>query len=93
MRKAYSDTAFPRLRAFDPELIIISAGFDAHREDPLAQLNWTTEDFAWITRELCAIAAECCDGRLVSTLEGGYDLTALSDSSRTHVEELVKAAT
>jgi acetoin utilization deacetylase AcuC-like enzyme len=93
MRKAYSETAFPRLRAFDPELIIVSAGFDAHCTDPLAQLNWATEDFAWITRELCAIAAECCDGRLVSTLEGGYDLTALSASTRAHVEELVKAAT
>ncbi|MEP2029824.1 MAG: histone deacetylase family protein [Paracoccaceae bacterium] len=93
MRKAYLETAFPRLRAFDPELIIVSAGFDAHRDDPLAELNWTTEDFAWITGQLCAIAAECCEGRLVSTLEGGYDLTALSDSARAHVEELMKAAT
>lgn len=93
MKTAYLETAFPRLRQFAPELIIISAGFDAHREDPLAQLNWETEDFAWITKQVCAIAAECCDGRVVSTLEGGYDLSALSASTRAHVEELTRAAT
>lgn len=93
MKTAYSETAFPRLRAFDPDLIIICAGFDAHRDDPLAQLNWSTGDFAWITRQVCAIAADCCQGRVVSTLEGGYDLAALSASARAHVEELVKAAT
>ena len=93
MRAAYAERAFPRLRAFAPELIIISAGFDAHEADPLAQLEWETEDFAWITAELCAIAAECCGGRVVSTLEGGYDLKALSESARAHVEELMKAAT
>jgi len=93
MKKAYLETAFPRLRQFDPDLIIVSAGFDAHREDPLAQLNWETEDFAWITKQICAIAAECCDGRVVSTLEGGYDLSALSASTRAHVEEMIKAAT
>ena len=93
MRAAYAERAFPRLRAFAPELIIISAGFDAHEADPLAQLEWETEDFAWITAELCAIAAEWCGGRVVSTLEGGYDLKALSESARAHVEELMKAAT
>ena len=92
MRAAYADRAFPRLRAFAPELIVVSAGFDAHRDDPLAQLTWETEDFAWITAEICAIAAECCAGRVVSTLEGGYDLKALGDSARAHVEELIKAA-
>lgn len=92
MRQAYTGRAFPRLREFAPELIIISAGFDAHRDDPLAQLNWDTEDFAWLTAEICAIAAEVCNGRVVSTLEGGYDLNALSASTRAHVEELIKAA-
>lgn len=92
MRAAYADRAFPRLRAFAPELIVVSAGFDAHRDDPLAQLTWETEDFAWITAEICATAAECCAGRVVSTLEGGYDLKALGDSARAHVEELIKAA-
>ncbi|WP_146347958.1 histone deacetylase family protein [Falsiphaeobacter marinintestinus] len=93
MRSAWRDQAFPRLRSFRPELIIISAGFDAHQDDPLAQLNWSTEDFAWITAELCKIADEVCDGRVVSTLEGGYDLTALAASAKAHVEELIKAAT
>jgi acetoin utilization deacetylase AcuC-like enzyme len=93
MRSAYRDKAFPRLRAFRPELIIISAGFDAHADDPLAQLNWETDDFAWITAELCALAQELCQGRIVSTLEGGYDLNALSAACRAHVEELIKATT
>lgn len=92
MRAEYQSQAFPRLRAFRPELIIISAGFDAHRDDPLAELNWETADFQWLTEQICAIAAEICDGRIVSTLEGGYDLNALSASVRVHVEALMKAA-
>ena len=92
MRTAYETQAFPRLRAFKPELIIISAGFDAHQDDPLANLNWSTGDFAWITAELCKIADELCQGRIVSTLEGGYDLNALAEATRAHVEELMKAA-
>ena len=93
MRAAYEGQAFPRLRAFKPELIIISADFDAHRDDPLASLNWSTEDFAWLTAELCALAEQLCQGRIVSTLEGGYDLNALAQATRAHVEELIKAAT
>ena len=93
MRRAYRDIAFPRLRAFAPELIIVSAGFDAHIDDPLAQLNWETEDFAWLTAGLCTLAQELCQGRIVSTLEGGYDLNALSAAVRAHVKELIKAAT
>ena len=93
MRTAWRSQALPRLRSFRPELIVISAGFDAHRDDPLAQLNWDTEDFAWVTAELCSVAADVCDGRVVSLLEGGYDLTALADAARAHVEELMKAGT
>ncbi len=93
MRAAYTEQAFPRLRAFKPELIILSAGFDAHAEDPLAQLHWTTEDFRWLTTELCSLAQELCQGRIVSTLEGGYDLNALAEAAKAHVEELIKAAT
>lgn len=93
MRREYVAQAFPRLRDFKPELIIISAGFDAHRDDPLAQLNWSTEDFRWLTAEICALADELCEGRIVSTLEGGYDLSALSAAARAHVEELIKATT
>jgi acetoin utilization deacetylase AcuC-like enzyme len=92
MRATYEAKVFPRLRAFRPELVIISAGFDAHQDDPLAELKWSTEDFRWLTQELCSIAAEMCDGRVVSTLEGGYDLSALAASARAHVEELIKAA-
>lgn len=92
MRQEYQDKAFPRLRAFKPELIIISAGFDAHADDPLANLEWQTKDFAWVTAELCKLADELCDGRVVSTLEGGYDLHALSASVLAHVQELMKAA-
>ena len=93
MRAEYEAQVFPRLRAFRPDLIVISAGFDAHMADPLAELNWEDDDFAWLTQKLCAIAAEVCDGRVVSTLEGGYDLTALARSARAHVQELMKAAT
>ncbi len=92
MRALYRDKVFPRLRSFSPELIIVSAGFDAHADDPLAQLNWSTDDFAWLTRELCDLARDVCQGRVVSTLEGGYDLNALSDGVRVHVTELIGAA-
>lgn len=92
MRAAWGGQAIPRLRSFRPELIIISAGFDAHADDPLAQLNWSTGDFGWITHELCAIAGEICAGRIVSTLEGGYDLNALGAGVKAHVEELAGAA-
>ena len=92
MRAAYEAQVFPRLREFKPELIILSAGFDAHQDDPLAELRWSTEDFRWLTQQLCALAAELCDGRLVSTLEGGYDLSALAESARAHVDVLMEAA-
>ena len=92
MRAAYQGQVFPRLRDFKPELIIISAGFDAHQDDPLANLNWSTQDFAWITQQLCILADEMCDGRIVSTLEGGYDLNALSAACKAHVEELIEAS-
>lgn len=91
MRSAWQSQAFPRLRAFAPDLIIISAGFDAHQDDPLANLNWSVDDFRWITQELCGIADAVCGGRVVSTLEGGYDLQGLSDSARAHVEVLMEA--
>ncbi|MBN2630950.1 MAG: histone deacetylase family protein [Rhodobacteraceae bacterium] len=76
------------LLTWQPELILISAGFDAHRADPLAGLLWTEEDFAWLTGAICDVAEECCEGRVVSSLEGGYDLEALADSVAAHVEEL-----
>jgi acetoin utilization deacetylase AcuC-like enzyme len=91
MRDAYRGGAFPRLEAFEPQMMIISAGFDAHHDDPLAQLTWQAEDFRWLTHELCRIAATHCRRRVVSVLEGGYDLAALAASGRVHVEELIEA--
>ena len=90
MRTAW-EAAIRRIEAWAPELLIISAGFDAHQDDPLANLNWVTEDYRWITRELCAMAQRSNGGRVVSTLEGGYDLEALSEGVRAHVEVLLEA--
>jgi acetoin utilization deacetylase AcuC-like enzyme len=87
-RAAWSERLLPALRDFKPEFILISAGFDAHEDDPLANLNLTDEDYAWITREILAIAEACCEGRVVSTLEGGYDLEALARSVSAHVGEM-----
>lgn len=90
-RAAWSNTILPELDSFAPGLLIVSAGFDAHKADPLAQLRLETEDFAWITRELLRLAATHCEGRIVSVLEGGYDLDALAASAATHVRTLMQA--
>lgn len=90
LRKAYERVILPALEGFKPQLVLISAGFDAHRADPLANLNWAEQDFAWATNALCDIADTQCDGRVVSTLEGGYDLDALAASTRAHLEVLIK---
>lgn len=87
-REAWSSRLLPQLDAFRPQLVMISAGFDAHRLDPLAQLQLDAADFAWITRELVAIADRHADGRVVSSLEGGYDLQALRESAIAHVGAL-----
>ena len=90
-RAAYSGIILPALSAFGPDLVLISAGFDAHRRDPLCQLEVETEDFGWLTRELAALVGEACGGRLVSTLEGGYDLIALAECAQAHVGSLLAA--
>ena len=90
-RAAWSERILPMLDDFAPELVIVSAGFDAHRADPLAQLEVETEDFVWLTGELLAIADRHAQGRLVSVLEGGYDLNALAESVATHVQSLMQA--
>ena len=89
-RAAWERMGLPALREFQPELLIISAGFDAHKADPLAQLRLDTEDFGWITDQLLAVADECCGGRVVSILEGGYDLRALAASAALHVRRLMR---
>lgn len=92
-RREYEAKVFPRVRAFKPDLILVSAGFDAHREDPLANLMLETEDFRWVTERLCDLADELCGGRLVSCLEGGYDLDALAESVAVHVDVLIARGT
>ncbi|MFQ5468662.1 MAG: histone deacetylase family protein, partial [Kiloniellaceae bacterium] len=88
-RQGMRDRILPSLRKFAPELIVISAGFDAHAEDPLAGLCLREDDYAWATGEILAIAALTCAGRVVSTLEGGYNLHALADSAAAHVRVLM----
>ncbi len=90
-REAFNSRIFHALSDFSPDLIIISAGFDAHRDDPLASLNLVENDFAWITYKLADIAHKCCSGRIVSLLEGGYNLTALAHSTGVHVAALMEA--
>lgn len=87
-RETYSQDIFPRIDAFEPDLILISAGFDAHADDPLAQMNLATSDFAWVTHGLCDLADKHCGGRVVSALEGGYNLSALAASAAAHVQVL-----
>jgi acetoin utilization deacetylase AcuC-like enzyme len=91
MRSVYGSRLLRRVEEFEPELLLISAGFDAHEDDPLANLNWSTEDFAWLTRELCKVADATCAGRVVSSLEGGYNLDALAASVAVHVAGLMEA--
>jgi acetoin utilization deacetylase AcuC-like enzyme len=90
-REAFLSRVLPELRNFGPDLILISAGFDAHRADPLASLNLVEADFAWATQQLADVAHKQCHGRLVSMLEGGYDLTALARSVAVHVKTLMDA--
>jgi acetoin utilization deacetylase AcuC-like enzyme len=86
-REALRDAAY----AFSPDFVILSAGFDSHRDDPLGDLNMTEEGFASLTRFVLDIASDCSGGRLLSTLEGGYNLSALSGSVRAHLKELLSA--
>ncbi|MFZ5930247.1 MAG: histone deacetylase family protein [Pseudomonadota bacterium] len=88
-KAAMTTRILPALDAFHPDLILISAGFDAHMQDPLANLWLEEEDFAWATRQIMAIADRCCAGRVVSALEGGYDLAALAACAQAHVKALM----
>jgi acetoin utilization deacetylase AcuC-like enzyme len=90
-REAVTARWLPALDDFEPELILVSAGFDAHREDPLAGLALADNDYAWVTRELLAVAGRHAEGRIVSSLEGGYALSALGRSAAMHVRELLTA--
>jgi acetoin utilization deacetylase AcuC-like enzyme len=89
-RAAMEERILPRLSDFGPELIIISAGFDAHARDPLANLQFTDTDFGWATRKIMEVADKRAQGRVVSVLEGGYDLEGLSQSAAAHVVALMR---
>jgi acetoin utilization deacetylase AcuC-like enzyme len=89
-RAAFEARVLPRLREFAPELVIISAGFDAHMRDPLANLNFVEADFTWATQKIMEVADRYADGRVVSLLEGGYDLEALANSTAAHVTALMR---
>lgn len=89
-RAAYRERVLPALDAFAPQLLLISAGFDAHRLDPLANLNLDAADYAWVTHELVTLARRHAQGRVVSSLEGGYSLTALRQSVQAHVSALLE---
>jgi acetoin utilization deacetylase AcuC-like enzyme len=88
-RELWTHRLLPRLHAFKPQLVLVSAGFDAHRNDPLADIRLGNEDYAWITDQLLVLARRHAGGRLVSTLEGGYDLAALAASVTAHVAALM----
>jgi acetoin utilization deacetylase AcuC-like enzyme len=89
-REAFETVILPRLREFTPDILVISAGFDAHTRDPLANLNLVEADFSWVTKKLMEIADSSAQGRIVSLLEGGYDLQGLSRSVAAHVTALMR---
>src|ERR1044071_1755356 len=89
-KQAMESRILPRLSNFGPDLIIISAGFDAHARDPLANLQFTEEDFGWATRRIMEVADKTAQGRVISVLEGGYDLQGLSQSTAAHVTALMR---
>ena len=91
MREAVQYQWLPAIEKFSPELILISAGFDAHREDDMSHLMWNDSDYAWISEQLVAIAGKTCDGRIVSSLEGGYAVQALARSVGHHIDALLCA--
>ena len=91
-RNVMEREVIPAVKRWNPELLLISAGFDAHLADPLAGLNFTTQDFEWATQQLCDVADAHCQGRVVSCLEGGYDLDALAESVAAHVAVLKERA-
>ncbi len=87
-RRAWSKLGLPAIHRFEPDLILISAGFDAHQRDPLAQIELQDADYHWITAQICDLATDSCNGQVASILEGGYDLQALASSARAHVQAL-----
>ncbi len=90
-RRAFDEQILPAIEAYKPQFLLVSAGFDAHHRDPLANIELSTEMYGWMTARLAGLAGTLCNGRFVSVLEGGYDLTALADCVEVHVEGLLSA--
>ena len=90
-REAFEGKLKPAALAFQPDFVLISAGFDAHQNDPLGGMKLTAEGYAELTRIVKGIAEKCCRGRLVSVLEGGYDLDGLADSVEAHIRVLLES--
>lgn len=88
-QRAFEQALLPAAREFEPDFVLISAGFDAHFDDPLGGMNVTPAGFAKLTRMVADLADECCDGRLVSVLEGGYSLSGLAESVEAHIRALM----
>jgi acetoin utilization deacetylase AcuC-like enzyme len=84
------ESIFRKLKVFKPEFILLSAGFDAHKDDPLAQINLESEDYYTLTKRIMILAKEICDDKIVSILEGGYDLNALKESVNCHIKSLME---
>lgn len=91
LRHAFDRVIGPIVSEFAPSWVLVSAGFDAHRDDPLAELDLVENDFIWVTQAVCQIARTCCGARVVSVLEGGYDLEALARSTAAHIRALMEA--
>ena len=90
LREAVATRWLPALDAFRPQMLFVSAGFDAHREDDMSHLLWTDDDYAWLTRQIVAVAQRHAEGRIVSVLEGGYALRSLARSAGAHVKALLR---
>ncbi|WP_305907256.1 histone deacetylase family protein [Methylomarinum sp. Ch1-1] len=90
-RQKYRDIILPALKLFKPQLMLLSAGFDAHKDDPLASIMLEADDYAWLTRQLVEIAERECSGHIVSILEGGYNLAALQESVGAHIKALMNS--
>jgi len=91
-KSAFTETILPAVNAFAPEMVLISAGFDAHAADPLAQINLTTDCYTWMTKRMMEVADQHADGKMIALLEGGYDLKALAQSIAAHLRELSGSA-
>ena len=90
LRYVFDKKVIPKLKSFRPDFLLISAGFDGHKNDQISQTNWLTEDYSYMTNRLKIFAQEHCESRIVSSLEGGYDLTSLGECCREHIKALLE---